>query len=374
LSAITEALRPPGRPLTRLRRARLAITLALLAAVAVVGAVSTIGSPATAAPPTSRTVTVKSGVIQSTVSGSGNLEPATQQDLSFTNAGTVTKVAVQAGDHVTDGQLLATLDPTDTTQATEHLRAPYTGTIATVGVQVGDVVGGATSSGASSSTSSSSSSTPAFEVVKLNRYEMSVSLTESDIGKVSKGQLATVTVSATGEKLAAKVVDVGVLSSSDTSSTTSTGTASSSSSSSSSGAVSYPVTLRLTQTGSKLKPGMSATADIVTAQTTGLTVPSQALHGSTVTVVAGGKQTPTQVQTGVTGDSTTEITSGLKAGDQVLVTSQAATAGASATTATGQATGTGNRPAGGFGGGAGPMGGGAGMGGGGVRPGGAVGG
>jgi multidrug efflux pump subunit AcrA (membrane-fusion protein) len=153
-------------------------------------------------------VTVKSGVIQSTVSGSGNLEAATQQDLSFTDAGTVTKVAVQAGDHVTDGQLLATLDPTDTTQSTEHLRAPYTGTIATVGVQVGDIVGGATSTGASS-TSSGSTSTPAFEVVKLNRYEMSVSLTESDIGKVKKGQLATVTVSATGEKLAAKVSTSG---------------------------------------------------------------------------------------------------------------------------------------------------------------------
>jgi multidrug efflux pump subunit AcrA (membrane-fusion protein) len=362
-------MRPPGRALSRLRRARLAITLAALAAVAIFGAVSTLGSPASATPTTSRTVTVKSGVIQSTVSGSGNLEAATQQDLSFTNAGTVTDVAVQAGDHVTDGQLLATLTPTDPTQSTEHLRAPYTGTIATVGVQAGDVVGGATSTGASSS-SSGSTSTSQFEIVKLSHYEMSVSLTESDIGKVKQGQLATVTVSATGEKLAAKVVDVGVLPSSDTSSSTSTGT----SSSSSSGAVSYPVTLRLTQTSSKLKPGMSATTDIVTAQTTGLTVPTQALHGSTVTVVANGAQTPTRVQTGVTGDSTTEVTSGLKAGEQVLVTSQAATAGASATGTNAQATGTGTRPGGfggGFGGGAGPIGGGAGTGGG-ARPGGAV--
>ncbi len=69
------------------------------------------------------------------------------------------------------------------------------------------------------------------------------------------------TVSATGEKLAAKVVKVGVLSSSS-SSTSTTG----SSSSSSSSAVAYPVTLRLTQTSSKLKPGMTASADIVTEQ------------------------------------------------------------------------------------------------------------
>ena len=42
---------------------------------------------------------------------------------------------------------------------------------------------------------------------------MEVSLSESDIGKVEKGQIATVTVSATGKEYAARVVDVGVLSS-----------------------------------------------------------------------------------------------------------------------------------------------------------------
>ena len=71
------------------------------------------------------------------------------------------------------------------------------------------------------------------------------------------------------------------------------------------------MTLSLDQTGKSLKAGMSATADIVTSQVTGIAIPSQALNGSTVTVEArDGKQSTQQVQTGVVGDSTTQIVSG----------------------------------------------------------------
>jgi hypothetical protein len=204
-----------------------------------------------------------------------------------------------------------------------------------VGVATGDTVSGqtttgSTSTGSASTGSTSTGSTAAFTLVQLKNYDLSVSLSESDVGKVKDGQMATVTVSATGEKLAAKVIDVGVLSSSSTSSETGA------SSSSSTSAVSYPVTLRLTQTSADIKPGMTASADIVTSQSTGLTVPTQALRGNTVTVVDGTKQTTTRVQTGVAGDSTTEIVSGLKAGDKVLVTSTSAAAGATATGSSGQ--------------------------------------
>ncbi|HKE81714.1 MAG TPA: hypothetical protein VKB54_20520, partial [Solirubrobacteraceae bacterium] len=100
---------------------------------------------------------------------------------------------------------------------------------------------------------------------------------------------------------------------------------------SSTSAVSYPVTLTLDQTGKDLKPGMSATADIVTDQVSGIAVPSQAITGSTVTVVdKNGKQSTRQVQTGVVGDSTTQVVSGLNVGDTVVVRS--ATAGAGAAT------------------------------------------
>ena len=65
-------------------------------------------------------------------------------------------------------------------------------------------------------------------------------------------------------------------------------------------------------------------AGIVTGQASGVVVPPAALRGSTVTVVKDGKRTTEQVQTGVAGDSTTQIVSGLSAGDQVVVTSVSA--------------------------------------------------
>jgi macrolide-specific efflux system membrane fusion protein len=347
----------------RLARSRLPVALAVLAGAAVFGAASTARSASPPATSTSRTVAVAQGVVQSTVSGSGNLEPATQQDLSFSTAGEITKVYVAEGDHVAEGQALARVQPTDTSQAVTWLRAPYPATIATVGVAVGDTVSAAdtstatstgtstgTTSGSATGTTVSTATTPAFTLVQLSQYQMSVSLSESDVGKVKAGQMATVTVSATGEKLAARVTQVGVLASSSSSSSQST------TSSSSSTAVSYPVTLRLTQTGTGLKPGMTASADIVTGQSTGLTVPTQALHGSTVTVVANGVSTTRRVQTGVAGDSTTEIVSGLKAGDKVLVTSTSAAAGAGASASasqTGQSPALGGQRPGGFGGAAG---------------------
>ena len=180
------------------------------------------------------------------------------------------------------------------------------------------VTGGLGGSAASSSASGSSSSTSFITLAQLSRYKMQVSLSESDIGSVKVGQPATVTVNAaSGEEFAARVSQIGVLSSSSGSDTSS--------------AVSYPVTLTLDQTSSHLKAGMSATADIVTSQVTGLAVPSQALTGSTVTVqAADGTQTTQRVQTGVVGDSTTQIVSGLKAGDTLVVRSAAAALGAAA--------------------------------------------
>jgi membrane fusion protein, macrolide-specific efflux system len=306
------------------RRQIVTIALALSALGASAAAAFAVGSDSsTSQASTSRTVTVKRGVIQATVSGSGSLAAHRDQELAFSKAGTVKRVLVGAGDHVTKGQLLATLKTTN--GYTSRLRAPFTGTIASASIDVGDTVGGASSgsSSGSASTASSTDTTTAFELVSRTSYDMTVSLSESDIGKVKKGQTATVTVSATGDELAAKVADVSLL---PASSDASTGTASSSSSS----AVSYSVTLRLTQTASDLKPGMSASADIVTSETTGLTVPSAAVRGNRVTVVRDGKNSTVQVQTGVVGDSTTQIVRGLSAGDQVLITSTSAAAGASA--------------------------------------------
>jgi multidrug efflux pump subunit AcrA (membrane-fusion protein) len=432
--------RPPKkrrrRPATTRRGLPLVPVLLGAAAVAAVAvAVLSIGSDSQATT-SERIVTVSQGVVQSIVSGSGNLEPANQLDVNFGTSGRITKIYVKEGDHVSKGDLLAKLDnasqrvdlaqaqaqlvdaqealttaedaqtadtstataasagrtvavaaqatpspspsataspsatptprasatPTPTqapsrsggsgsggsgsssggssTQSVESasaavqsaelavqeaqdaldattLRAPTSGTIASIANAVGDSVGG------SSQGASSSSDTAFIVLAQLSKLKMEVALSESDIGKVKTGQKATVTINAaSGEEVAAHVSSIGVLSSSSDSSSAANG----SNGSSSSGAVSYPVVVVLDQTTEGVRAGMSATADIITSQASGIVVPSQALRGSTVTLVANGERSTQRVETGVVGDSTTQVVSGLKAGDRVVITSTSAAA------------------------------------------------
>lgn len=58
------------------------------------------------------TVSVTTGTIQQTVASSGTIEPATQANLNFGVSGTVTAVNVKAGQTVTAGEVLATVDTT----------------------------------------------------------------------------------------------------------------------------------------------------------------------------------------------------------------------------------------------------------------------
>jgi multidrug efflux pump subunit AcrA (membrane-fusion protein) len=393
----------------RARRRRAAplvpVLLTLVAAGAVVAAVLSVGSSSSGAQVSERTATVSRGVIQSIVSGSGNLAPSHQQDVEFATGGKVTHVYVHTGERVDKGALIARIDaasqrvavakaqaalvdaqdaltdalqaatatPTPTAVAAQtptgkarpqptataspepqrstqsvpsaqadvdsaqlsvdqaeddlaatELRAPFAGTVAEVDGAVGDTVGSGNS---------------AFVVLaNLHRLKLQVALSESDIGKVRKGQSASVTINAaSGEKVAAHVTKVGILASS--------------SGSDSSGAVSYPVTVTLDQSTQGIKAGMSATADIVVSQASGLLVPSQALRGSTVTVERGGQRSTQPVQTGVVGDSVTQVVSGLRAGDKVVVTSTTATIGRPVQQAGQTAAPGGFGGAGGFGGG-----------------------
>jgi multidrug efflux pump subunit AcrA (membrane-fusion protein) len=391
------------------------IALSALAATAVAIAAIVVGSPVATAD-SGRTVAVARGVIQSTVSGSGNLAPANQLELNFGTSGDVTKISVEEGEHVSKGQLLARIDDssakvavaqakadlasaddqqasaTTTTAsasaaaavdsaelalksaeqalADTELRAPVPGTVTSIAGAVGDAVGSGSGSGtssssgasasdsadsASTSTSTSTTSSSGFiTLAQLSRLTMDVSVGEADVGKVKVGQAATVTVDAvSGLQLSGHVAAIGVLSAS--------------SSSSSSSAVSYPVTIALDQGSTTARAGMSASADIVVSEVSGLSVPSQAVSGSAVMLVENGKQVRTPVQTGIVGDSTTQIVSGVKAGDQVYVRSPSAAAGAAATGSTSTSGQPGARPGGGFGGGGGGFGGGGGGFGGGAR-------
>lgn len=131
-----------------------------------------------------------------------------------------------------------------------------------------------------------------------------VALSESEIGNVHAGQIATVTIEAlNGRKVAAHVASV---------SQTPTST---------SGAVSYDVTFLLDQGAEGLKVGMSATAEVVIKQAEGINVPTSAIKADSVTVLHNGKQTTQRVTTGLAGDSSTIVLSGLNAGETVVLPS-----------------------------------------------------
>jgi hypothetical protein len=70
---------------------------------------------------------------------------------------------------------------------------------------------------------------------------------------------------------------------------------------------------------SRLKPGMSATAEVVVKQAEGVNVPTSAISGGSVTVVQNGKQIRRRVVTGLAGNSSTIILSGLQAGEKIAL-------------------------------------------------------
>ncbi len=92
----------------------------------------------------------------------------------------------------------------------------------------------------------------------------------------------------------------------------------------SSGVVNYPVTIALTTITDTVKAGMTANVDLIVDQRSNvLTVPNRAIKTvnkqKVVTVLYEGQQNQVPVQTGLSNDTTTEIVSGLKAGDVVVL-------------------------------------------------------
>jgi HlyD family secretion protein len=88
--------------------------------------------------------------------------------------------------------------------------------------------------------------------------------------------------------------------------------------------VDYYVSFVLNRTDSRLREGMTANVSVIVAQAdNAVRVPNAAVRtqgGTTiVTVLAHGQQVPTEVVTGVVGDTYTEIKAGLNDGDRVVL-------------------------------------------------------
>ncbi len=137
--------------------------LAAVAVAVIVLAVTEIGAPTSSARTSREIVTAGQGVVQSTVTGSGNIAAGTDVNANFNTSGTLQDVYVHVGQHVNGGQLLADLDPTaaqlSLNQAQSSLTAAEDNLSCLQGVTSDCGSGGSGSSGSGSGSSGSASTT-----------------------------------------------------------------------------------------------------------------------------------------------------------------------------------------------------------------------
>jgi macrolide-specific efflux system membrane fusion protein len=331
------------------------------------------GDGATAATASERTVTVQQGTVTKTATADGTLESASTASATFETSGTVTAISVKVGDKVKKGQVLAKVDPaaaqrsldaaeadldaaqdsldraeeagSDTTDAENQvteaalavdeaeaavdgtvLTAPMAGTVTAVNGTLGGSASGSSSSSSSSggsqgggttsgSSSSSTSASGFVEIADLTKMQVAASFAEADATSLSDGQVATVTWNAlSGTSQSAEVAAI------DPSATTSNSV------------VTYGVTLSLDKVPAGAKVGQTVSVSVTTGSKENVVLVNAAAlttvgNRHTVTVVANGVQETRSVEIGLEGDSATEITSGLTAGEQVVVKTTSTTTG-----------------------------------------------
>jgi len=289
-----------------------------------------------------------------------------QQELSITatkSAG-APNAATVAEDQAAVASDQATVAADEKLLQETTLTAPISGTVTAVNGAVGQTVGSsgsgsasssgggsssagsgtgaASGAGAASSASSSSSSSGFITIDDLGAFQVVAGFAEADAAKVKVGQPVTVTMAALpNTEIAGQVAAVAPTSTV------------------SNNVVEYDVTISLSDPPPSVKDGMTADVSVVVATATDvLEVPSAAITTrgslSTVTITKDGKQSTQPVTVGIVGSSTTQVVSGLSAGDVLVEPTATISAGT-----TSGATSTG----GGLGGGGGLFGGGAGLGG-----------
>jgi RND family efflux transporter MFP subunit len=299
---------------------------------------------------TTETVPVTTGTIQQTVASSGTIQPASQASLNFAVAGTVTAVNVKAGQTVTNGQVLATLNTTalaeqvaaaeaqlssanarlaadeaasaSTTQVDSDqaavtsaqssltsaqtslndasLTSTISGTVASVSLTVGQQVS------AGGSGSSSGSSSAQIVVVGTNSYIVNATVDDTEIGQIVDGDQATIVPTGSSTTDYGTVASVSLIGSQSSNVTT------------------FPVVIDITGNPSGLFAGSTAAVNIIVKQLNNVTeVPTAAISynssgQATVTQVVNGARVVKAVTVGAAANGETQITSGVAAGDKVL--------------------------------------------------------
>lgn len=230
----------------------------------------------------------------------------------------------------------ANLDATTLTAPTDGVVTAVNGAVGqwlTGGSISGQAAGAASGASTGASGSSSPNGSAFISLTDLRNLQLYAQVNEADVGRVRSGQPVTFTVDAyPGQTFGGKVAVVQPL-----------GT-------SSNNVVTYTATVDVDPTPVQLLPGMTASITILTTSVpNALVIPSSAISfgqsqdgaaGSsipaqptpaqpgpasrapgpaTVVVVADGKGTARQIQTGASDDRNTQVVSGLSLGEQVAI-------------------------------------------------------
>lgn len=164
------------------------------------------------------------------------------------------------------------------------LRAPHAGTVGEVDVAKGDAA---------------SAGTTAFVVLSPGATDVDLVVTSTQVAKLKVGQVAEVTPAGASKPLQGKVSRITPVPDSNGD---------------------YPVTVTLDQDGLDLPAGGTAAVDVVVGEAAGvLTVPTSAVSNGSVAVLDGTTVTRTRVTVGVVGTTRTQISAGLKRGQQVVL-------------------------------------------------------
>ena len=177
----------------------------------------------------------------------------------------------------------------------DFITAPINGVITTINdITVGQIV---------------NANTPAIGIMSNNGFQIEAYVSQKDLGLVAVNTPVTIVTDAYGPSVVfnGKVVEV------DPAATTDAST----------GDSGYKVVYQFTDSDSRIKPGINATVTINGGTKDNvLEVPETAIYqkdgASFVLVRTGNKNVETKVTTGLIGEDSVEITSGLTAGQQVV--------------------------------------------------------
>ncbi len=180
--------------------------------------------------------------------------------------------------------------------ANNLITAPISGQITAVDVKIGEQI---------------SALKQALVILDQNSLHVESNIPESSIGLVKPGQMIDMTMDALGpdQHLSGQVVSIDPASIVDA------------------GVIDFRVVSSLPTDQSKIKPGMTVNLSIIIADKPDtLAVPNRLISSEDdkkfVTLLSSGKIHTVEIQTGLVGDSYTEIISGLSSGDTVVTLSK----------------------------------------------------